>query len=162
MYTLLISSDSKAGIASCIFSNDVLLCGCRHYHASMTAEEREKTQYDWTHGKVQIIAATIAFGMGKASCCRPERSLVSGICLLRWGSQYCSQLRWNALHQEAPLHRNSSSGLMMLTDFQNALPSLKTKTLQHFAMMHVDRSQLHQSWHRLYHTRMHVTELLNS
>ena len=36
----------------------------RHYHASMTAEEREKTQYDWTHGKVQIIAATIAFGMG--------------------------------------------------------------------------------------------------
>ena len=31
----------------------------------MTAEERERTQYDWTHGKVQIIAATIAFGMGK-------------------------------------------------------------------------------------------------
>lgn len=38
----------------------------RHYHASMTAEEREKTQYDWTHGRVQIIAATIAFGMGRA------------------------------------------------------------------------------------------------
>lgn len=36
----------------------------RHYHASMTPDEREKTQYDWTHGKVQIIAATIAFGMG--------------------------------------------------------------------------------------------------
>ena len=24
-------------------------------------------QYDWTHGKVQIIAATIAFGMGAPS-----------------------------------------------------------------------------------------------
>ncbi|KAK9805758.1 hypothetical protein WJX73_006321 [Symbiochloris irregularis] len=34
------------------------------YHAQMPVEEREKTQYDWTHDKVQIIAATIAFGMG--------------------------------------------------------------------------------------------------
>lgn len=41
-------------------------CFDRHYHASMTAEERERTQYDWTHSKVQIIAATIAFGMGEA------------------------------------------------------------------------------------------------
>ena len=31
----------------------------------MSVEERERTQYDWTHGKVQIIAATIAFGMGR-------------------------------------------------------------------------------------------------
>ena len=32
----------------------------------MSVEEREKTQYDWTHGRVQIIAATIAFGMGQS------------------------------------------------------------------------------------------------
>ena len=30
----------------------------------MSVEDREKTQYNWTHDKVQIIAATIAFGMG--------------------------------------------------------------------------------------------------
>lgn len=36
----------------------------RHYHASMSVEERERTQYDWSRGRVQIIAATIAFGMG--------------------------------------------------------------------------------------------------
>ena len=35
----------------------------------MTADERERTQYDWTHGKVQIIAATIAFGMGEDVFC---------------------------------------------------------------------------------------------
>lgn len=35
------------------------------YHAQMSVEERERTQYDWTHDKVQIIAATIAFGMGE-------------------------------------------------------------------------------------------------
>ena len=41
------------------------MTSCRHYHASMSVDDREKTQYDWTHGKVQIIAATIAFGMGR-------------------------------------------------------------------------------------------------
>ncbi|KAK9809882.1 hypothetical protein WJX72_001000 [[Myrmecia] bisecta] len=35
-----------------------------HYHANLTQKERETTQYDWTHDKVQIICATIAFGMG--------------------------------------------------------------------------------------------------
>ena len=36
----------------------------RHYHAAMPAEERETVQRDWSTGKVQVIVATIAFGMG--------------------------------------------------------------------------------------------------
>lgn len=36
----------------------------RYYHAGLTPDERERVQQDWTSDKVQIIAATIAFGMG--------------------------------------------------------------------------------------------------
>ncbi|KAL6770462.1 RECQ4 [Auxenochlorella protothecoides x Auxenochlorella symbiontica] len=36
----------------------------RHYHGSLTAEERENVQSEWTNGEVALIVATIAFGMG--------------------------------------------------------------------------------------------------
>ncbi|KAI7903736.1 P-loop containing nucleoside triphosphate hydrolase protein [Cokeromyces recurvatus] len=36
----------------------------KHYHAAMTTEERREVQQEWQTGKVQVIAATIAFGMG--------------------------------------------------------------------------------------------------
>ncbi len=36
----------------------------RYYHAGLSPDERERVQQDWTTNKVQIIAATIAFGMG--------------------------------------------------------------------------------------------------
>ena len=39
------------------------LC-CRYYHAGLSPDERERVQQDWTSNRVQIIAATIAFGMG--------------------------------------------------------------------------------------------------
>lgn len=35
---------------------------CSHYHAQMTADEREKVQRDWSMDKLQVICATIAFG----------------------------------------------------------------------------------------------------
>ncbi|KAI9356676.1 P-loop containing nucleoside triphosphate hydrolase protein [Pilaira anomala] len=35
-----------------------------HYHAAMSPQERSKVQRDWQTGRVQVIAATIAFGMG--------------------------------------------------------------------------------------------------
>lgn len=35
-----------------------------HYHAGMTKKNREKLQNDWIENKIQIIVATIAFGMG--------------------------------------------------------------------------------------------------
>ncbi len=38
----------------------------RHYHANLTAQEREDVQSEWTNGDVPIIVATIAFGMGEA------------------------------------------------------------------------------------------------
>lgn len=37
---------------------------CSYYHAGLSADKREKVQQRWTSNKVQIIAATIAFGMG--------------------------------------------------------------------------------------------------
>ena len=40
---------------------------CSHYHAAMTQQEREEVQANWTHDRMQIIVATIAFGMGMAS-----------------------------------------------------------------------------------------------
>jgi len=36
----------------------------RYYHGGMSDEERTEAQQLWTSGKVQVICATIAFGMG--------------------------------------------------------------------------------------------------
>ncbi|KAI8097856.1 P-loop containing nucleoside triphosphate hydrolase protein [Gilbertella persicaria] len=36
----------------------------KHYHAAMTPAERMVVQREWQTGQVQVIAATIAFGMG--------------------------------------------------------------------------------------------------
>lgn len=35
-----------------------------HYHAGMESEEKERTQADWQSGRLRIVVATIAFGMG--------------------------------------------------------------------------------------------------
>lgn len=35
-----------------------------YYHGEMTAADRERVQRDWSSGKVAVIAATVAFGMG--------------------------------------------------------------------------------------------------
>ena len=43
---------------------------CRHYHANLSAEEREGVQQEWTSGEVPLIVATIAFGMGEKSARR--------------------------------------------------------------------------------------------
>ena len=46
------------------------LCAVRsHYHAAMTQQEREEVQANWTHDRMQIIVATIAFGMGEPHEC---------------------------------------------------------------------------------------------
>lgn len=36
----------------------------KHYHAAMTPDERSIVQREWQTGRIQVIAATIAFGMG--------------------------------------------------------------------------------------------------
>ncbi|RMZ53309.1 hypothetical protein APUTEX25_004797 [Auxenochlorella protothecoides] len=59
----------KCGIVYCLTRNecesvaDKLEVG-GHYHGSLTAEERENVQSEWTNGEVALIVATIAFGMG--------------------------------------------------------------------------------------------------
>jgi bloom syndrome protein len=35
-----------------------------HFHAALSAEEKTKVQKDWQSGKLQVVVATIAFGMG--------------------------------------------------------------------------------------------------
>ncbi|KAE9381581.1 hypothetical protein N431DRAFT_476384 [Stipitochalara longipes BDJ] len=35
-----------------------------HYHADMPSEEKARVQKDWQSGKIQVVVATIAFGMG--------------------------------------------------------------------------------------------------
>ncbi|KAK4447666.1 putative helicase [Podospora aff. communis PSN243] len=35
-----------------------------HYHANVCAEERRRIQEDWQSGKIKIVVATVAFGMG--------------------------------------------------------------------------------------------------
>ena len=35
-----------------------------HYHGGMTAKQRIKVQRDWQCGRLQVVCATIAFGMG--------------------------------------------------------------------------------------------------
>lgn len=37
---------------------------CQYYHAGMETNERSKVQMDWQEGRVKVIAATVAFGMG--------------------------------------------------------------------------------------------------
>ena len=36
------------------------------YHAGMTPKQRVKVQNDWRRGELQVVVATIAFGMGAA------------------------------------------------------------------------------------------------
>jgi RecQ family ATP-dependent DNA helicase len=37
---------------------------CHYYHAGMEKEDRVKIQQSWQHNQIQIIVATVAFGMG--------------------------------------------------------------------------------------------------
>jgi superfamily II helicase len=41
-----------------------LMLVCRHYHANLGPDEREHVQREWSLDRVQVIVATIAFGMG--------------------------------------------------------------------------------------------------
>ena len=44
------------------------VCSCQiqaaAYHAGVSAKERATLQQEWTHNRIQVIVATIAFGMG--------------------------------------------------------------------------------------------------
>ena len=37
---------------------------CQAYHAGRPAKERSRVLEDWNEGRVPVVAATIAFGMG--------------------------------------------------------------------------------------------------
>ncbi|OHS98960.1 ATP-dependent DNA helicase, RecQ family protein [Tritrichomonas foetus] len=66
--------ETKCGLIFCMSVNDTEnLCtflnnnglSCKYYHAKMKSiEERHEVQKQWTLGKINIIVATLAFGMG--------------------------------------------------------------------------------------------------
>jgi hypothetical protein len=37
---------------------------CGQYHAGLKLDERKKTHFDFINDKIDVIAATVAFGMG--------------------------------------------------------------------------------------------------
>jgi len=57
-----VKTRKQAREVSKIISSKGLSCG--HYHAGMSNERRDQMQRLWTRGKVRIVVATNAFGMG--------------------------------------------------------------------------------------------------
>lgn len=69
----LLSHQGEAGIVYCLsrkstekVSNDLRAQGykVRAYHARLSADEREEVQHEFQSDEIQIVCATIAFGMG--------------------------------------------------------------------------------------------------
>ena len=68
------SQQSSTGIVYCLSRDDAECTAAlinkktdisaRHYHAGMTPKQRTEVQNLWRQGQVQVVAATIAFGMG--------------------------------------------------------------------------------------------------
>lgn len=63
----------KSGIVYCFSRKDCekvasALCEagvqCGYYHAGMSDDDRRAAQHDWSIGRVNVVAATVAFGMG--------------------------------------------------------------------------------------------------
>jgi RecQ family ATP-dependent DNA helicase len=65
---------SECGIVYCLSRDDTEAMSCMlnsvagvpasHYHAGMTPGQRTTVQNHWKSGKIKVVAATIAFGMG--------------------------------------------------------------------------------------------------
>ena len=53
------------------------------YHAGMTPKQRVRVQNDWRKGDVQVVVATIAFGMGAALPSYPILYITSASMLVR-------------------------------------------------------------------------------
>lgn len=65
--------EDECGIIYCLsrkqcetLATELLTRGIKahHYHAGMEADEKTQVQRDWQRGKIHVIVATIAFGMG--------------------------------------------------------------------------------------------------
>ncbi|KAL6785285.1 RECQ1 [Auxenochlorella protothecoides x Auxenochlorella symbiontica] len=57
-----LSRDESEGVAAAI--RDCTGTSAAHYHAGMTPRARMQVQNDWRQGRVSVVVATIAFGMG--------------------------------------------------------------------------------------------------
>ncbi|KAI8979925.1 P-loop containing nucleoside triphosphate hydrolase protein [Pilobolus umbonatus] len=73
LYQYISNHQNESGIIYCVTRSDCELVaekltefglGIKHYHAKMSPNERSEVQREWQTGKIQVIAATIAFGMG--------------------------------------------------------------------------------------------------
>ena len=57
-----LSREDAEGVAALI--RDATGISAHHYHAGMTSKQRTAVQNAWRRGETQVVAATIAFGMG--------------------------------------------------------------------------------------------------
>ncbi|KAI8883067.1 ATP-dependent DNA helicase [Backusella circina FSU 941] len=74
LYEFILRFPGKSGIVYCATKRDCENVAeklktthgvsIKHYHAAMTPKDRMHVQQEWQRGSVQVIAATIAFGMG--------------------------------------------------------------------------------------------------
>ncbi len=56
-----LSKKTTEGVAEMLCGHDI---SAVPYHAGLSTEEREKAQEDFVHDRVQVVCATVAFGMG--------------------------------------------------------------------------------------------------
>ncbi|MEW5869762.1 MAG: DNA helicase RecQ [Chloroflexota bacterium] len=125
----------------------------RPYHAGLSDQERQQNQEDFIRDEVQIIVATIAFGLGinksnlrfvmhydlpkslesyYQEVGRSGRDGLPAHCLLLYSYADTNKVRYFIDQQEEPLRSNSYQHLQALVDFAETFECRRAPILAHF------------------------------